>query len=67
MEWLKRLIARKELEELDSWRLQWHEHRRWMAEFGHVALTLDHMKANVDGEPVSSIHIVRDSMRKAQK
>ena len=64
IERLKWLVAPKEMEELDRWRIQWHEHRRWFAEFPVAAVTLDHMKATVDGEPITGIHVVRDSCRR---
>lgn len=63
--WLKWKFARKEILELESWRLQWQIHRQWFAEFPVAAVTLDHMKAEVDGEPVTSIMAVRDSCRVA--
>jgi hypothetical protein len=61
--WIKWRIAKKEMAELEQWRIQWHEHRRWFAEFPEAAAALDHMKANVNGEPVTNIHVVRDSCR----
>ena len=60
---LKWWIAGKELAELERWRVQWQEHRRWFAEFPSVAAALDHMAAEVDGKPVTAIHAVRDSLR----
>ena len=63
VEWLKWRVAPKEMEELERWRIQWHEHRRWFAEFPISAVVLDRLKAKVDGDPVSSIHVVRDSCR----
>ena len=63
--WLKWLISKQEMQELERWRIQWGEHRRWFAEFPIAAVTLDHMKAILDGEPVSNIHVVRDSCRAA--
>jgi hypothetical protein len=32
IEWLKWQIAAKEMQELENWRIEWHEHRRWFAE-----------------------------------
>ena len=64
-EWLKWQVAKKEMEELTRWRIQWHEHRRWFAEFPVAAVTLDRLKAEADGEPTTSIHAVRDSCRSA--
>jgi hypothetical protein len=60
---LKRLIAGNELAELERWRVQWEEHRRWFAEFPSAAAALDHMKAEVDGVTVKLIRDVRDSLR----
>lgn len=60
---LKWWIAGKELAELERWRVQWQEHRRWFAEFKSVAVALDHMKSEVDGLPVTAIGAVRDSLR----
>ena len=60
---LKWWIAGKELAELERWRVQWQEHRRWFAEFKSVSAALDHMQAEVDGLPVTTIHAVRDSLR----
>ena len=65
LNWLKWMIAGKELSELERWRVQWQESRRWMAEFPDVATALDHMRAEVAGEAVSSIRAVRDSIRKS--
>lgn len=65
VEWLKWRVAPKEMEELERWRIQWEEHRRWFAEFPIAAVTLDRLKAKADGEPVTSIHTVRDSCRSA--
>lgn len=63
IEWLKWRVAPKEMEELERWRAQWHEHRRWFAEFPVTAVALDHLKADVDGEPVTKIHALRDDCR----
>jgi hypothetical protein len=65
IEWLKWRIARREMEELEQWRIEWEEHRRWFAEFKSVAVVLDRMKSEVDGQPVRSVSAVRDSLRAA--
>ena len=65
VEWVKWRVAPREMEELERWRIQWEEHRRWFAEFPIAAVTLDHLKAKVEREPVTSIHVVRDSCRSA--
>ena len=64
MDWLLWLIGRKEMTELHRWRVQWEEHRRWMAEFPEVSATLDHMKHSVDDVPVNHISVLRDSCRR---
>lgn len=66
-EWLKWWIAPNEMAELEQWRIQWTEHRRWFAEFTVAATALDSLKSRIDGEPVSSIHVVRDSCRAFEK
>lgn len=60
---LKRLIAGKELAELERWRVQWEEHRRWFAEFPSARASLDNMKAEVDGRSVKPLRDIRDSLR----
>lgn len=67
LHWLKWQIAPKEMAELERWHIYWHEHRRWFAEFPAASLSLDHLKANVDREPVVGIVYVRDSLREYQK
>lgn len=62
---LKWWIAPREMAELQRWLVQWTEHRRWFGEFPQAAVVLDHMHAEVSGEPVTSIHAVRNSMRTA--
>ena len=63
LEQLKWWIARKELVELERWRVQWNEHRRWFAEFPSARAALDNMKAEVEGKPVEGIYAIRDSLR----
>ena len=62
-EWIKWLVAKQEMIELERWRVEWEEHRRWMAEFEVCRATLDHMRASVDGQPVNYIQTLRDSFR----
>lgn len=50
IEWLKWLVAGKELEELERWRVKWEIYRRWLSEFPHVGMALDNMKAEVEGK-----------------
>lgn len=56
LNWLKWLIAGKELAELERWRVEWQSYRRWLSEFPDVAETLDNMKAEVDGDALSACH-----------
>lgn len=65
MSWLKRLFARDEMLELGRWRVFWHHHRRWFAEFEPAAVTLDLLKAHVDGVAHEHCSQVRDSLRAA--
>ena len=64
LEWLKWRIAYKEMQELQNWRMEWHQHRRWFAEFPIAGFVLDRMQAKIDGEPLNSISDARDSWRK---
>ena len=61
IEWLKWKIAAKEMAELEQWHTRWHEHRRWFAESSVAALTLDHLKYSVDGDPSTNIQTVIDN------
>lgn len=63
LNWLKWLIARKEMQELDRWRVQWEVHRRWLAEFPDAAHALDHMRQEVSGDYQRPIVALRDDMR----
>ena len=56
MRWLAWRVARKEMEELTRWRVQWQEYRRWLAEFEEVSLSLDNMKAEVQGEQLNACY-----------
>lgn len=55
-EWLKWLVAGKELEELYKWRSEWEEYRRWLAEFPQVAMALDNMRSEINGEALDACH-----------
>lgn len=63
LEFLKWLVARKEMAELERWRVEWHEHRRWLAEFPQVGMALDNMKSEVEGKPKAFISDLRERMR----
>ena len=65
-EWLKWLVARKEMAELSRWNVQWNEHRRWLAEFPDAAIALDHLKEEVTGDyqcTTCDLRDLRDAMR----
>ena len=62
-QWLKWIIAPKEMAELERWRVEWQTHRRWLAEFDHVGVALDNLKAEAEGKPVAFIEDVREKMR----
>ena len=65
-EWLKWLVARKEMAELSRWNVQWNEHRRWLAEFPDAAIALDHLKEEVTGDyqcTIRDLRDLRDAMR----
>lgn len=62
-EWLKRLVARRELEELDRWRLECVEARRWFAEFPEVAHALDYLAGFAKGTHGGRIDQAREKMR----
>lgn len=63
LNWLKWLIARKEMQELDRWRVQWEVHRRWLAEFRDAADALDHLRQEVSGDYQRPIVAIRNGMR----
>lgn len=50
--------------ELDRWRINWHESRRWLAEFPDVADALDYLKAEVDDTQSAHIRNLRDCMHR---
>ncbi|MBR8248678.1 hypothetical protein [Burkholderia cenocepacia] len=62
-EWLKRLVARRELEELDRWRVECVEARRWFAEFPEVAHALDYLAGFAKGVHGGRIDQARERMR----
>lgn len=63
LEWLKWKIARKEMQELEFWRIHWVETRRWLGEFPDAKDALDHMRQSVDGKIHLPIARLRDNMR----
>lgn len=48
IEFIKNLICKEELNELDRWRSQWTEHRRWFASYSNIAMVLDNIEQNVN-------------------
>ena len=48
--WLKWRIAGDELAELHRWRVHHDMYRRWLAEFGDIAMVLDNLQAVAMGE-----------------
>lgn len=63
LEWLKWKIAGREMAELERWRVQWHETRRWLGEFPDAASALDQLRQQVDGVHMMDIQRLRDNMR----
>lgn len=63
LEFLKWLVASKEMAELERWRIEWNEHRRWLAEFPLVGLALDNMKSEVEGKQSVRLSDLRERMR----
>jgi hypothetical protein len=50
MNWLKRLVAGKEMDELERWRAHWSAYRQWLAEFDTVGETLDNLYHEATGD-----------------
>lgn len=65
--WLKRAIAwavaHEDLEELERWRVETQQVRRWMAEFPDVCTALDHLERFAMGRPYRGLMEVREGMR----
>lgn len=65
--WLKRMIAwavaGAQLEELERWRVEAKELRRWMGEFPDVCTALDHLERFATGLPYRGLMEVREGMR----
>lgn len=64
LEFLKWLVASKEMAELERWRIEWNEHRRWLAEFPLVGMALDNMKSEVEGKQSVRLSDLRERMRR---
>ena len=57
MNFIRNLVAGKELNELSRWRSNWNEYRRWLSEFPAIAMMLDNMDNEVRGkEPMDACH-----------
>jgi hypothetical protein len=61
--WLRRLVAGRELAELERWRVECRQVRRWMAEFPDVCTALDHLEAFASGRHYRGLSEVREGMR----
>lgn len=65
--WLRRAIAwlaaRDDLQELERWRVEAQQVRRWMAEFPDVCTALDHLECFAYGHPYRGLTEVREGMR----
>lgn len=55
-EYLKWWLCKKELQELEAWRINWQQYRQWLSEFKIISETLDNMKAEVYGESRSACY-----------
>ena len=65
LNWLKWKIASKELAELERWRVQWYQHRRWFAEFKDAAAVLDNLQQEaISGDPLP-VSVLRERIRRA--
>lgn len=60
---LKFLIAGKELLELDRYRVEMQQARRWLAEFPDAADALDYVDSSARGLPIGELRAVREFMR----
>ena len=67
--WLKRLVAGRELDELERWRVTLSSAERWLAEFTDVTDALAHVRVHASGKDgfewrhYSDISRVRERMR----
>lgn len=58
------LVAEREMAELERWRVECDQVRRWMAEFPDVCTALDHLEAFASGRPYRGLSEVREGMRR---
>lgn len=61
--WLKRLFAGKELDELERWRVMADEQRRWLNEFPDIAMALDSLIADGKGLDGTNVQQLRENIR----
>jgi hypothetical protein len=61
--WLRRLVAGREVAELERWRVECRQVRRWMAEFPDVCTALDHLEAFASGRHYRGLSEVRECIR----
>ncbi|MDQ7989047.1 MAG: hypothetical protein REI09_05365 [Candidatus Dactylopiibacterium sp.] len=64
LSFLKKLVARRELEELSRWHIQWQEHRRRLASIPNVGETLDHLRDAVRTGGEIPLSAFRDALRR---
>ncbi|APR40013.1 hypothetical protein [Paraburkholderia sp. SOS3] len=64
LNWLKRLVAGRELAELERWRVECAQAQRWLAEFYEAEIALHHVRQAAEGK-ASSFHLprIRDALR----
>jgi hypothetical protein len=66
LEWLKWLIAPKEMAELERRKATYQHHRRYMAEFPNIARTMDRIEnEGVGKDNVVDIYTFREGIRKS--
>lgn len=66
--WIKNLVAGKELAELERWRVGASHAERWLAEFKPAYYAIDYLIAFADGEvSFKRVEEVRDWMRSEAK
>lgn len=64
LRFLKRIVAGKELDELERWRVHWQETRQWLAAFPDAAAALDYLQTRAEGyEQIPDLREIRDRMR----
>lgn len=49
IDFIKNLVCKKELEELNRWRNHWCEHRQWFDNNPSISMVLDNLKDNAVG------------------